>query len=199
MSCLGIAQRRSARRGQALVELALFFTFLMVLLVGLFEFSFLLYAHVQVSNAAREGARAGSLYRSTRYATFSDIQGSGPPACDGTYAGWSLQQTVEEAIVTHPLITSGSSAGCPDTGSAPTSTSLGLLDPAPSPMWTVSITPTQATYCDSATNPSCMPRPGTRAAVTLDYPYHPPIISNILPFITDPIWIRKSVEYEYHP
>lgn len=56
-------EARRGQRGQALVETALMITVLTVLLMGLIEFGFILWAHVQVSNATREGARAGSLWR----------------------------------------------------------------------------------------------------------------------------------------
>ncbi len=57
-------QRRSANeRGNSLVEIALVLPVLLVLFLGIIEVAFLLFAHVQVANAAREGARYGSLCR----------------------------------------------------------------------------------------------------------------------------------------
>lgn len=50
------------RRGQSLVELAMVTPMLFALVLGIAEFGFLFTAYVQVSNAAREGARAGSRY-----------------------------------------------------------------------------------------------------------------------------------------
>lgn len=50
------------RKGQSLVEFALVLPLLIILIVGIAEFGFIFYAYVQVSNAAREGARAGSRY-----------------------------------------------------------------------------------------------------------------------------------------
>jgi Flp pilus assembly protein TadG len=46
-----------------LVEIALVLPVLLVLFLGIVEVGFLLFAHVQVANAAREGARTGSLCR----------------------------------------------------------------------------------------------------------------------------------------
>jgi Flp pilus assembly protein TadG len=50
-------------RGTALVEATLVLPVLLVLFLGIVEVGFLLLAHVQVANAAREGARQGSLCR----------------------------------------------------------------------------------------------------------------------------------------
>ena len=60
------SQRSTPRRGvqgQSLVEIALILPVILVLFLGLAEVAFILYAHVQVANAAREGARRGSLCR----------------------------------------------------------------------------------------------------------------------------------------
>ncbi len=53
---------RDWHKGQSFVEFALVLPILTILLVGVSEFGFVFYAYVQVSNAAREGARAGSRY-----------------------------------------------------------------------------------------------------------------------------------------
>lgn len=53
---------RSTRRGQSLVEVAVATPMLLTLALGIVEFGFLFSGYVQVSNAAREGARAGSRY-----------------------------------------------------------------------------------------------------------------------------------------
>jgi Flp pilus assembly protein TadG len=50
-------------RGNSLVEIALVLPVLLVLFLGIVEVGFLLFAHVQIANAAREGARTGSLCR----------------------------------------------------------------------------------------------------------------------------------------
>lgn len=51
------------KRGQSLVEVALVLPILVILLVGIIEVGFFLFTHVQVANAVRSGARAGSLCR----------------------------------------------------------------------------------------------------------------------------------------
>jgi Flp pilus assembly protein TadG len=56
-------KRRTAERGNSLVETALVLPVLLVLFLGIVEVAFLLFAHVQVANATREGARLGSLCR----------------------------------------------------------------------------------------------------------------------------------------
>jgi hypothetical protein len=45
-----------------MVETALIILIVLLLLMGIIQFGFLFYAYVRVSNAAREGARAGSLW-----------------------------------------------------------------------------------------------------------------------------------------
>ncbi len=69
--------------GQAAVEIALILPALLVLLMGIIIAGFTFYAVIQVTNAAREGARAGSLYRIT-VATRSN--------------GWTLDNEVKSAI-----------------------------------------------------------------------------------------------------
>ena len=56
-------KRSDYERGNSLVEVALVLPVLMVLFLGIVEVAFLLFAHVQVANATREGARYGSLCR----------------------------------------------------------------------------------------------------------------------------------------
>jgi hypothetical protein len=161
---------------------------LALLLVALIEFGLLIYAHVQVANAAREGARAASLYRNRRYASIDNY--SNPPDCASGIDGWSLDQTVQQAIVAREL----ESNGCPKTSGAILSTSLGRLDPQPtSPAWTVTVSD-PAFLPQSGTD---MPAAGRRGTVTLRYPYRLPILAPIVPALRDPVWIGKSVEFEY--
>ncbi len=53
---------RKGQEGQALVETTLMLMVTLLLLMGIIQFGFLFYAYVRVSNATREGARAGSLW-----------------------------------------------------------------------------------------------------------------------------------------
>lgn len=181
--------RRRARRGQSMTELALLLPILTLALMGLIEFGFLLYAHVQVANAAREAARAASLYRSTRYSTISNY--NTPADCASGVDGWSLDQAARQAIVYRAL----DNQGCPTTAGAITYSALGALDPQPSPAsWTLTLADANGFLPQSGTT---NPTPGTRATVTLSYPYHLLVISNLIPALSDPIWISKSVEFEY--
>src|SRR5215213_1224014 len=111
-------------KAQALVEMALLLPLLALLLTGVFEFGMVLYAHVQVSNAVREAARAASLYRSTRFATIAP-SASDSVTCEGSILGWSLNQTIKQAIVYRPL----DAQGCPKSVTIYDYTSLGRLEP----------------------------------------------------------------------
>ena len=55
-------RRKSGQEGQALVETTFMILAVLLLLMGIIEFGFLFYAYVRVSNATREGTRAGSLW-----------------------------------------------------------------------------------------------------------------------------------------
>ena len=57
------------QHGQSAVEMALVLPLLLVLLLGMIVAVFMFYSYIQVTNAAREGARAGSVYRMTRTET----------------------------------------------------------------------------------------------------------------------------------
>ena len=52
-------QRSNSKRGQALVEFALVIPVLLLVIVGIFDLGFAVYAQNMVSNAAVEGARTG--------------------------------------------------------------------------------------------------------------------------------------------
>lgn len=56
------SRREPATPGQALVEFALVILPFLLLVVGTVQFGLLLNANVTLTNAAREGARAGSIY-----------------------------------------------------------------------------------------------------------------------------------------
>lgn len=183
------APRPLARRGQSMTELALLLPLLTLALMGVIEFGFLLYAHVQVANAAREAARAASLYRSTRYATISNY--TNPPDCASGVDGWSLDQTARQAVVYRAL----DNQGCPTIAGAITYSALGALDPQPNPTsWTIALADANGFLPQSGTT---NPTAGARATVTLSYPYRLLVISNLIPALSDPIWISKSVEFEY--
>jgi Flp pilus assembly protein TadG len=54
--------RRSGPRGQAMVEFAAVLLPILLLIVGIIQFGLLLNANVTITNAAREGARAATIY-----------------------------------------------------------------------------------------------------------------------------------------
>ena len=87
-----IQRLHSHQRGQSAVEIALILPILLILLGGVAVSGFMFYAFIQVSNAAREGARAGSVYRISQL-----------PSCN------CLEQTVEKAIY-DPSVTPAQSA-----------------------------------------------------------------------------------------
>ena len=72
---------REGQQGQSALEMALILPLLLLLLLGIVIAVFLFYAQIQVTNAVREGARAGSVYRITR-----------------TDSGLTLLQTVRNAV-----------------------------------------------------------------------------------------------------
>ena len=53
---------RRCERGQSLTEFALALPIVSMIFMGIIDFGFVLYGHVQVAGAAAEGARAASLY-----------------------------------------------------------------------------------------------------------------------------------------
>jgi Flp pilus assembly protein TadG len=186
-------------QAQSLTELALIMPLLMLLLIGLIEVGFLLQAHVQVSSAAREAARAASLYAATRYAGV-DANGNNVTSCDGTADGWSLQQTIDQAIVRRALANNG----CPTTNGTITYSALGRLSPAQAAAGTVappcptgSATGWVAGVSDTFTpNGEAMPPPGSEATVTLCYPYRLLLATDLFRW-GSPIWINKSVVFTY--
>ena len=62
MSASLMARSRRSERGQALVEFAGVVLPLLVILVGIIQSGFLFSGYIGISNAAREGARAGTIY-----------------------------------------------------------------------------------------------------------------------------------------
>lgn len=56
------SRRAASERGQALVEFAAVLLPLMLVVVAIIQFGFLFSAYVGTSNAAREGARSGTIY-----------------------------------------------------------------------------------------------------------------------------------------
>lgn len=176
-------RRYESKRGQSLVEFALVLPLLVLLLYGLAEFGFLLYAHVQVTNAAREGARAGSLYLGSR---FHYTVASGGSDC------WTMQRWVENALVQH----NRASNGCPLATYNTAVHSFGLLDSAPCPSaaemncWTMQ--PLKINNTTITDNPTWISaRVGDPLEVNLTYRYEMPLLGGV--FDANPILIQKRV------
>ncbi|HVL54837.1 MAG TPA: TadE/TadG family type IV pilus assembly protein [Vitreimonas sp.] len=55
-------RRRRPRRGQSLVEFALVLTPFLLVLLGIVQFGFIFNSYVTMTNAAREGARTGTIH-----------------------------------------------------------------------------------------------------------------------------------------
>ena len=65
---------RGRNIGQSMVEFALILPLLIMLLVGIIELGILLNVYVGMTNMAREGARAGSIFQYTGTAPTNNIQ-----------------------------------------------------------------------------------------------------------------------------
>ena len=92
--------RTKSEKGQSLVEFALILPLLVITVLGIAEFSILLYDKAVLTNASREGARFGIVARAPRY-TADDIR------------------PVVEAYCANHLITFGGSASVNVTASHP--------------------------------------------------------------------------------
>jgi hypothetical protein len=170
-------------RGQSLVEFALALPLLVLLLYGLAEFGFLLYAHVQVANATREGARAGSLYLGSR---FHYTAANGGSDC------WSLEDWVENALVQH----NRNQNGCPQASYNVAIHSFGLLSPTrcqnvnatgcwllePLQIDGVAVTDTPAWIGSHAGDP---------LEVQVIYRYNMPLLGGV--FQVNPVLVSKTV------
>lgn len=54
---------KKSEKGQGLVEFALVFPLLMILILGMIEFGWILNGKITLTNAAREGARVAAIYQ----------------------------------------------------------------------------------------------------------------------------------------
>jgi len=97
--------------GQALVEFAIVLLPVMLILVGIIQFGLLFGANVALTNAAREGARAGTIYvyDYTHTKSWNDAQRCGAIAQAATDAFGLLSSSTPHFTVT---VTSGA---CPTT------------------------------------------------------------------------------------
>ena len=153
-------------RGQSSVEIALVLPLLLILLFGIVTSGFMFFAFIQVSNAAREGARAGSLYRMTQADT-----------------GWNLEETVEKAIY-------NSGTGESALVSLPIDASSFVVTND------VVTTLTDGNTSDSCPLDVNNPCPGDRLNVRVTYRYTQPILATVVPVFPQPIIIVRNVMME---
>jgi Flp pilus assembly protein TadG len=145
-----------AERGQALVEFAVVVTPLILIVVAIIQFGLLYGAHVTLTNAAREGARAGTIYvyDRTHTAYWNDAHRCAA-IVDAATAGFGM---LEDAAPHFDAALSG--GACP----MPTSTTLvngdvtvsycavvAVGDPCPDPLDTLS-------DCVTETREGCLVR-----------------------------------------
>lgn len=176
-------RRRGDKSGQSLVEFALILPLLVLLLYGLAEFGFLLYGHVQVTNAAREGARAGSLYLGSRFHY---------TAVHGLNDCWSMQSWVENALVQH----NRDGKGCPESTYSTATHAFGLLSSAPCTSaeqmhcWTLQpLLINGAAFTDTPAEISRLI--GDPLQVEVIYRYDLPLLGGV--FQANPVLIQKRV------
>jgi len=107
---------KHASKGQSFVELSLVGLLLLFILVGMFEFGFMLNNYIGVVDAAREGARFGSIddpfqYGVVKFYPFYEdridqvIEGDGSATSQGALAPLSLDPTTDDVIITYYSIT----------------------------------------------------------------------------------------------
>ena len=161
-------RRRPGQRGQAAVEMALLLPMLLILLFGIILSGFSFYAFIQVSNAAREGARAGSVYILTK-----------------TGSGLDLATTVQRAIYDSSVSPPSSALGF----LVPTSPSFNVNSDVVTTL--ADGNPSDACPLDIAN-----PCPGDRVEVTVTYRYWLPLLSDLVPMFPQPTVIVREVTME---
>ena len=163
-----------SQRGQSSVEIALLLPILLLILFGIIIVGFMFYAHIQVSNAVREGARAGSVYRTNHF--------------DSSGNTLSLATVVQKAIY--------------DPSATPPSSALGSL-PASLPSFSVTrdvscvIRRRAESYAAAYTCAGITdPRPGDRLQAGITYSYTMPVVSVMVPMFQQPFVMQSNVMME---
>lgn len=87
-------------RGNALIEFALVSPILLVLLFGTIEFGVIFYDKAVITNASREGARYGVIYRSPTYASSAQVTTYVQGYCTGKLVTFSGASTSVSVTVT---------------------------------------------------------------------------------------------------
>ncbi len=91
-------QGRQGDRGQDLVEYAIVFPVLMLLLLGIIEFGRIIYSYNAISNAAREGTRLAVLPGTANRNNLAAAIALSPAACDPSPANPILQRVCDRAM-----------------------------------------------------------------------------------------------------
>jgi hypothetical protein len=160
------AGRTSRVEGQSAVEMAIILPVLLILLVGIVSAGFMFYAYIQVSNATREGARAGSLFRMTQFDT-----------------GWTLEETVQKAIY-------DSDTGQSALGFLPLDASSFVVTSD------VVSTLEDGNTSDTCALDTTAPCQGDRLYVEVTYRYTQPFLSTFMPVFPQPLVIVRNVMME---
>jgi Flp pilus assembly protein TadG len=107
-----MALRMGDKRGASVVEFAIILPILILLLFGIIEFSVLFYDKAVITNASREGARAGIVYNYPDPVTEGEIQQVVLDYCAGHLITFSETST-EPLVIIIPASTTGLEAGQP--------------------------------------------------------------------------------------
>jgi Flp pilus assembly protein TadG len=77
-------------KGTSTVEMAMVLPLLLLLIFGIIEFGLLLYDKAMITNASREGARAGIVFRATSDGTYNPLTASEITGVINNYLGSNL-------------------------------------------------------------------------------------------------------------
>jgi Flp pilus assembly protein TadG len=103
-------RRWRSQAGVAAVEFALILPIFLILLLGMMEYGYLYFVHLNMTNAAREGARvgvtqdsggvvSGATLAAQRYLTAAGVQATiNPPTFDGTTLTVTISQNYQPLI-----------------------------------------------------------------------------------------------------
>ena len=103
-------------RGQAIVELAFVLPLILIFILGIIEFGIIFYNKAMVTNASREGARAGMTYQadSGTYWTVPEMEAAVRAAVTRYLQAKLITFGGTPIWVTDPIIRTGHSPGDPD-------------------------------------------------------------------------------------
>ncbi len=91
--------------GSAMIEFVLILPILLLILVGIIEFSLLFYDKAVITNASREGARYGIRLKTPSYATSSEIIAYTKTYCENKLISFSTTPAVVNVTATPSVAT----------------------------------------------------------------------------------------------